>query len=186
MPQVWVQFRSLFVPFNSCTHMHTQKKIVITLKYRVQFWNGIDSFCVTQYDYWSTTVVSSRPGIPRGECVAGHKVFEGGVLAWCFVLFVCFFPRKWNLWIALNSVGFILFIHWHTLTLKLAPHWGTGELTGSRCQLWFYNCKKTAVQWFETQCLVKQNLTANTWSEPVRFKWACWKERKRFGPSGKG
>lgn len=108
----------------------------------VQFSNGIDSICVTQHCYWSSAVVTSRPGIPPGECVAGHKVLERGVLVWCLFCLVVFSPRKWNLWIVLNSVGFIVFIYWQNLTLKLALHSGTGELTGSCCQLWFYNCGK--------------------------------------------
>lgn len=159
MPQVWVQFRSLFVPFNSCAHMHTQKKIIVLLKYMVWFSNGINSFCVTKYYYWFTTLVSSQPGIPRADCVAGWKALEWGVLGWYSSFFFFFFRRILNLWIVLNSVELILFICWQNLTLQLAgsTRSQTGQLMGSRCPFCFYNCKKLI---FRLKC---NNLRGNIW-----------------------
>lgn len=151
MPQVWVQIRSLFVPFNSCTHMHTHthKKIITPLKYMVWISTGINFFYVTEYSYWFTTLVSSRPGIPRGKYVAAHKsvrlsTFGLVLIPSSFSFFFFSLPRKWNFCMFLNSVEFILFICWQNMILKLAggTQVQTGKVTWSHCRCWFYKWKK--------------------------------------------
>lgn len=154
---------------------------------------GINSFCVTEYSYWFTTLVSSWPGIPHGKCVAGHKSVRlstsGLVLIPFFVFF--FWPRKWNFWMVLNSVEFILFICWQNLTLKLAggTQVQTGNVTGSHCRCWFYKWKNWI---FRLKC---SDLRSNIWfTKPhdeyvigiTSFKCMPWKGLNRFDLLGKG
>lgn len=156
---------------------------------------GINSFCVTEYSYWFTTLVSSRPGIPRVKYVAAHNTVRlstfGLVLIPSSYYYFFFLPRKWNFCMFLNSVEFILFICWQNLTLKLSggPQVQTGKVRWSHCRCWFYQWKNCIFR------LKWNNLRGSTWLPKPQSEYVIrimsskcmpWKGLIRFDLLGKG